>query len=40
MGYVDRAEWAEMMLKTHVQLQCPGCNLWSIWEPIKNEGGE
>ena len=32
-GYVDRAEWAEYMLETHVQRQCPGCGLWTIWEP-------
>ena len=43
-GYVDRAEWAEYMLQTHVQRQCPGCGLWTIWEPSQQgdnqpEGG-
>lgn len=32
-GYVARAEWAEFMLETHDQRQCPGCGLWTIWEP-------
>lgn len=36
-GYVNRAEWAEYMLQTHDQLQCPGCGLWSIWEPKTEE---
>lgn len=35
-GYVDRAEWAEYMLQTHDQRQCPGCGLWSIWDPKPN----
>lgn len=30
-GYIEHAEWAERMLKTHVQVQCPGCLLWAIW---------
>lgn len=33
LGYVAAAEWAETMLQTHDQLQCPGCGLWSIWAP-------
>ena len=36
-GYVNRAEWAEYMLQTHVQRQCPGCGKWTIWEPKTTE---
>lgn len=36
-GYVNRAEWAEEMLTTHDQLQCPGCGLWTIWQPKTEE---
>jgi len=32
-GYVEAGEWAEYMLQTHDQRQCPGCGLWTIWEP-------
>lgn len=32
-GYVERAEWAEEMRKTHRQERCPGCGLWVIWRP-------
>ncbi len=32
LGYVAHFEWAEEMLKTHDQRQCPGCGMWSIWE--------
>lgn len=32
-GYVAAAEWAEYMLQTHDQGQCPGCGLWTIWTP-------
>lgn len=35
-SYVDAAEWAEFMAETHVQRQCPGCGLWTIWEPRSN----
>lgn len=31
-GYVEKAEWAEHMSRTHEQRQCPGCGLWTIWE--------
>lgn len=30
-GYVAASEWAEFMLETHDQQQCPGCGLWTIW---------
>lgn len=32
-GYLAWHEWAEKMAKTHQQRQCPGCELWVIWEP-------
>jgi hypothetical protein len=32
-GYLQRYEWAQEMLKTHGQVQCPGCELWAIWVP-------
>jgi hypothetical protein len=32
-GYVERAEWAEVMMDTHTQRKCRGCGLWLIWEP-------
>lgn len=32
-GYVATAGWADQMLETHDQLQCPGCGRWLIWEP-------
>lgn len=32
-GYVEAGEWAEYMLQTHDQRKCPGCGLWTIWEP-------
>ncbi|WP_027933716.1 hypothetical protein [Amycolatopsis thermoflava] len=38
-GYIDRAEWAEYMLITHDQRQCPGCGLWTIWEPREGQEG-
>lgn len=34
-GYLDRAEWALEMLKTHRQKRCPACGLWAIWVPKK-----
>jgi len=33
-GYLQWFDWAEEMAKTHEQRQCPGCERWSIWEPI------
>lgn len=32
-GYLEHSTWAEKMLKTHVQRQCPGCGFWALWEP-------
>lgn len=31
--YIAHSAWAEEMLKTHDQIQCPGCGLWTIWKP-------
>jgi hypothetical protein len=31
--------WAKRMAKTHVQRQCRGCGLWSVWE-VKAAAGE
>lgn len=36
-GYVNHAEWAEDMLRTHEQRQCPGCERWTIWLPLPDE---
>jgi hypothetical protein len=33
-GYIQAHDWAEVMLRDHDQLQCPGCGRWSIWEPV------
>jgi hypothetical protein len=32
-GYVGWHHWAERMSKTHIQIRCPGCDLWAIWLP-------
>lgn len=32
-GYVPYFEWMRKMERTHVQRQCRGCGLWSVWEP-------
>ena len=29
--YVEWYYWAEKMKKTHKQIKCKGCGLWSIW---------
>jgi hypothetical protein len=31
--YGAHSEWADEMMKTHVQRQCKGCGLWAVWEP-------
>jgi hypothetical protein len=31
-GYIAASEYADIMMETHVQRQCKGCGLWSIWE--------
>ena len=33
-GYVDHAEWAEEMLKTHKVRRCQGCQRFLIWVPL------
>lgn len=30
-GYIDWCNWADEMSKTHKQIRCDGCGLWSIW---------
>jgi len=30
-GYGDHAEWAEAMMVTHDQQECPGCGRLAIW---------
>jgi hypothetical protein len=37
-GYLQWHPWAAEMEKTHVQRQCKGCGLWTIWEPRKEDG--
>jgi len=32
-GYIDRAEWAAAMARTHTVERCPGCGLWKVWRP-------
>jgi hypothetical protein len=32
-GYTAHLEWQSQMAGTHVQRQCAGCGLWSVWEP-------
>lgn len=34
--YLQRAQWAERMQKTHKQVPCPVCGLWLVWVP-KND---
>jgi len=30
-GYLARFEWAQKMMQTHDQIECPGCGLWAQW---------
>jgi hypothetical protein len=30
-GYVARAEWFQLMARTHSQQQCRSCDRWTIW---------
>jgi predicted RNA-binding Zn-ribbon protein involved in translation (DUF1610 family) len=32
-GYIARYEWAQKMSKTHTQITCPDCGLYTIWLP-------
>jgi hypothetical protein len=32
-GYIAGSEYADLMMKTHVQRACRGCGLYLIWEP-------
>jgi len=36
-GYIQRQEWAEKKMKTHIQSRCPECKLWAIWTPKRSE---
>ena len=33
--YGGAQEWADWMLKTYEQLQCPGCQRYTIWKKVK-----
>jgi len=33
IGYLAWHEWAELMSKTYVQRECPGCGRFTLWEP-------
>jgi len=35
-GYVARSDWADRMMKTHIQRQCKGCGKYQIRVP-KND---
>ena len=41
LGYLEWHAWAERMAKTHYQVRCTGCGLWTNWLPKtpKAEGG-
>ena len=30
-GYIERSDWAEAKMKTHVQRKCMTCGLYTIW---------
>ena len=30
-GFIDWHDWAKKMGKTHVQVKCDGCGLYTIW---------
>jgi hypothetical protein len=32
-GYIEWHDWAEQKSKTHLQVKCPECGLYSIWLP-------
>jgi hypothetical protein len=32
-GYLEHADWAVRMMRTHVQRRCPTCGFWTIWLP-------
>ena len=36
-GYFAWHEWAEEMQKTHRQRKCPGCGLFAIWTPRRDD---
>jgi hypothetical protein len=39
-GYVAAWAWAEQMMQTHDQFQCPGCGRWLVWEPKGDDRGD
>ncbi len=32
-GYIASSEYADKMMQTHDQSQCPECGAWRIWTP-------
>lgn len=38
-GYIQWHAWAEEMAKTHRQSKCPGCGLYVIWTPFREDNG-
>lgn len=35
-GYIAWHDWAQKKTKTHRQVRCQGCGLFSIWVPRKS----
>ena len=36
-GYVSWHEWAKKKSKTHKNVICDGCGLWTIWKPRRKK---
>ena len=36
-GYAEWADWADKMVKTHHQEQCPDCGRYTVWKLGKPE---
>jgi hypothetical protein len=36
-GYIASSVYAEEMMSTHVQSECPRCGLWLIWTPKEQQ---
>lgn len=39
-SYVAWSEWAEKKSRTHVQIQCPGCQRWTVWVSKRSREGQ
>lgn len=39
-GFLSSMAYAEKMLKTHDQSQCPACGKWAIWTPKQSQETE